>query len=167
MPQPITAIIVGAGHRSLVYARYALDHPDRLKIIGAGLLSRTLTDLDAGTAPRVPQKEENATYVTRLDRSMSPIDWNRTPREIVKQIYGLQPWPCAVTELEGNSVKIFGAAYSDRHTERSPGTLVSTGKDGIEFACADGACLTITELQLPGKKRMSAADFLRGHPISV
>ena len=140
---------------------------DRLKMIGAALLSRTLTDLDAGTAPRIPQKEEEATYVTRLDRSMSPIDWNRTPREIVKQICGLQPWPCAVTDLEGNSVKVFAAAYSDRHTDLPPGTLVSAGKDGIEFACGNGECLYVTELQLPGKKRMSATEFLRGHPVSV
>ena len=54
---------------------------DRLKEIGAGLLSRTLRDLDRGTAPRTPQNAEEATYVTRLDKSMSPIDWNRSPRQ--------------------------------------------------------------------------------------
>ncbi len=68
---------------------------DRLKVIGAGLLSRTLRDLDSGTAPRTPQNPEEATYVTRLDKSMSPIDWTKSAREIVKWIYGLQPWSSA------------------------------------------------------------------------
>ena len=139
---------------------------DRLKEIGAGLLSRTLRDLDLGTAPRTPQNAEEATYVTRLDKSMSPIDWTKTPREIVKWIYGLQPWPCATMELGGSTVKVFAAAYSDRTTDKTPGTVLSAGKQGIEIACGDGHCLFVTELQAPGKKRMSAADYLRGHPLN-
>ena len=91
---------------------------DRLKVIGAGLLSRTLRDLDSGTAPRTPQNPEEATYVTRLDKSMSPIDWTKSAREIVKWIYGLQPWPCATMELGGTTVKVFSAAYSDRTIDR-------------------------------------------------
>ena len=138
---------------------------DRLKVLGAGLLSRTLRDLESGTAPRAPQNAEEATYVTRLDKTMSPIDWNRTPREIVKWIYGLQPWPCATMDLDGMTVKVFSAAYSDRRTEKTPGTVLDTGKQGIEIACGDGHCLIITELQAPGKKRMPAADYLRGHPL--
>lgn len=138
---------------------------ERLKILGAELLSRTLCDLDSGTAPRTPQNAEEATYVTRLDKTMSPIDWNKTPREIVKWIYGLQPWPCATMDLDGRTVKVFGAAYSDRQTDKTPGTVVAAGKQGMEIACGDGRCLWITELQAPGKKRMSAADYLRGHPL--
>ena len=68
-------------------------------------------------------------------------------------------------ELDGVTVKVFGADYSDRLTDRTPGTLLSAGKQGIEVACGDGHCLFINELQAPGKKRMSAADYLRGHPI--
>ena len=139
---------------------------DRLKEIGAGLLSRTLRDLDLGTAPRTPQNAEEATYVTRLDKSMSPIDWKKTPREIVKWIYGLQPWPCATMELGGSTVKVFAAAYSDRTTDKTPGAVLSAGRQGIEIACGDGHCLFVTELQAPGKKRMSAADYLRGHPLN-
>ncbi len=143
---------------------------DRLKVIGAGLLSRTLRDLDSGTAPRTPQNPEEATYVTRLDKSMSPIDWTKSAREIVKWIYGLQPWPCATMELGGNTVKVFSAAYSDRTIDRyngeTTGKVLSAGKQGIEVACGDGHCLFINELQAPGKKRMSAADYLRGHPLN-
>ena len=139
---------------------------DRLKLIGAGLLSRTLRDLDSGIAPRTPQNHEEASYVTRLDKSMSPIEWKKTPREIVKWIYGLQPWPCATMELDGVTVKVFGAAYTDTRTSKTPGTVVSAGNQGIEIACGNGNCLLINELQAPGKKRMSAADYLRGHPLN-
>ena len=62
---------------------------------------------------------------------------------------------------------MFGADYTDTHTDKAPGQVVSTGKNGIEIACADGETLMITELQAPGKKRMKAADFLRGHTIKT
>lgn len=138
---------------------------DRLERLGADLLSKTLTDIEKGTAPRSPQNEDNATYVKRLDKSLSPIDWNRSPREVLKWIYGLQPWPVATTVLSGKEIRVFGAAYSERITREPPGSIVAAGPDGIVFACKDGRCLSVTELQLPGKKRMSAADFLRGHSV--
>ena len=140
---------------------------DRLKDMGAGLLVRTIRDIEAGTAPRIPQDHSRASYVRMLDKSLCPIDWNRTPREIVKHICGLQPWPVATMELEGKTYRVFGAAYSDKRTDKAPGTIISAGAEGIGFACADGQTLLVTELQAPGKKRMSAADFLRGHKLSV
>ena len=138
---------------------------ERLKTIGADLLSRTLKDVECGTAPRTPQNEAEATYVTRLDKSLCPVDWNRTPREVLKWIYGLQPWPVATTMLQGKEIRIFQAAYTDRTTDLSPGSVVAADEQGIVIACRDGACLTVTELQQPGKRRMSAAEFLRGHPL--
>ena len=140
---------------------------DRLKILGAELLSRTLTDIDRGQAPRRPQNHEEATYVTRLSKELSPIDWNRSPREIRKWIYGLQPWPVATMKLGGQTVKVFSAEYSNNHTDAAPGTLVSADSTGIGVACRDGEILLITELQVPGKKRMSAADYLCGHRLSL
>ena len=140
---------------------------DRLKMIGAELLSRTLRDIDRGISPRRPQNEAEATYVTRLGKELSPIDWNRSPREILKWIYGLQPWPVATMELQGQNVRVFAADYSGHHTDQAPGSVVGTDAQGIEIACKDGSCLYITELQAPGKKRMSSADYLRGHRLSV
>lgn len=139
---------------------------DRLMLLGAGLLSRTLRDVDAGIAPRTPQDHSKATYVSRLGKELCPIDWNRTPREVVKWICGLQPWPVATMELQGQTVKVFAAAYSDTKTNAAPGTVLSGGAKGIEVACKDGSCVYITELQAPGKKRMAALDYLRGHPLN-
>ena len=140
---------------------------DRLKEMGAELLVKTLRAIEDGSAPRTPQDHSKASYVTMLDKSLSPIDWNRSPRSIVKQIYGLQPWPVATMELDGATYRVFAAEYTQDHTSLAPGKVVSAGKDGLEIACADGETLRITELQAPGKKRMKAADFLRGHAIRV
>lgn len=140
---------------------------DRLKVMGAELLVKTLRDIKAGTAPRIPQDHSKASYVKMLDKSDSPIAWTRSARGVIKQIYGLQPWPAATAELDGTVYKIFAAAYTDTHTDKAPGTVVSAGKAWIEVACGGGETVMITELQAPGKKRMSAADFLRGHTVTV
>ena len=140
---------------------------DRLKDIGAELLVETLRAIEAGSAPRTPQDHSRASYVTMLDKSLSPIDWDRSPRQVLKWIYGLQPWPVATMELDGLCCKVFAAEYTDLRTDKAPGAVVSAGKDGLVIACAGGECLRITELQAPGKKRMRAADFLRGHPVAV
>ena len=140
---------------------------DRLMEMGAKLLVKTLRDIDAGTAPRTPQNHSEATYVGQLDKSICPIDWNRTPREVLKHIYGLQPWPVATMELEGKTYRVFAADYTENHTDKPAGAVVSAGNSGLEIACADGTTLLIKELQAPGKKRMNAGDFLRGHKIKV
>lgn len=140
---------------------------DRLMVMGAELLHKTLRAIENGTAPRSKQDESQASYVTMLDKSMSPIDWSRSPREIVKHICGLQPWPVATTEIGGLTFRIFKAEYTDTVTDKAPGTVVAADKRGIEIACCGAHTLLITELQAPGKKRMRAADYLLGHPIKV
>lgn len=140
---------------------------DRLMLMGANLLAKTLRDIESGIAPRIPQDHSKASYVSQLDKSICPINWNKSPRAVAKWIYGLQPWPVATMELEGAVYRVFAAEYTENHTDKQPGQVVSTGKQGIEMACADGETLMITELQAPGKKRMKAADFLRGHPIKI
>lgn len=140
---------------------------DRLMVLGAELLIKTLRAIENGTAPRIPQNPDEATHVTMLDKSICPIDWNRTPREVLKHIYGLRPWPVATMELEGKSYKVFAADYTGTKTDKAPGSVVSAGDRGLEIACAAGETLLVTELQAPGKKRMSAGDFLRGHRIRI
>ena len=140
---------------------------DRLMVMGAELLDRTLRDIEAGVAPRTPQDHSSASYVKMLDKSLSPIDWAKTPREIIKHIYGLQPWPVATAELDGKAFKVYSAEYTQTKTLKSPGSIVSVGKQGIEIACLGGETVLITELQAADKKRMKASDYLLGHPIKV
>ena len=139
---------------------------DRLKLLGAELLIKTVRAIEAGCAPRIPQDDSKATYVTMLDKSLCPLDFSKPARAVVKWIYGLQPWPVATAELGGVTLKIFSALLTHRRTDLAPGSVVSTGKDGIEISCGDGETVLLTEVQAPGKKRMRAGDFLRGHRIS-
>ncbi len=138
---------------------------DRLMLMGAELLVKSLRDIENGTAPRTPQDHSKASYVSQLDKSFCPIDWNKSPRSVVKWIYGLQPWPVATMDIEGKTYRVFAAEYTGNKTNKTPGQIVSAGEKGIEVACAGGETLMVTQLQAPGKKRMKAADFLRGHPI--
>lgn len=140
---------------------------DRLKTLGAELLVETVRKIASSDVVRVPQNEADATYTKMLHKEMCPIDWNKSPREIVKHICGLDPWPVATAELGGVSFRVFGAEYTDTKTALAPGKIVSAGKVGIEVACGGGQTLRITEIQAAGKKRMSAAAFLLGHPMKA
>ena len=140
---------------------------DRLMVLGADLLCRTLRAVEAGTAPRTPQDHSRATYTRQLTKADSPIDWDRTPREIVKHICGLSPWPVATAELAGRSLKVYAAEYTDTRTDKAPGQVVCADKRGLEVACAGGETLYLTQLQAAGGKRMPASEYLRGHPIPV
>lgn len=138
----------------------------RLAELGAGALSETVDMLAAGTAARTPQEHEKHTYAPMLSKELSPIDWNKSARQIHDQVRGLIPWPCAITMVGGKRVKVFATAFGSA-TEVAPGTVVSAGKQGIEVACGDGQTLLITQLQAEGGKRMAAADYLRGHQVQV
>ena len=140
---------------------------DRLKTLGAELLVDSVRKIASGDVVRVPQNEADATYTKMLHKEMCPIDWNKSPREIVKHICGLDPWPVATAELVGVSFRVFGAEYTDTKTALAPGKIVSAGKAGIEVACGGRQTLRITEIQAAGKKRMSAAAFLLGHPMKA
>ena len=138
----------------------------RLADLGAQALSETVDMLAAGTAVRTPQEHEKHTYAPMLSKALSPIDWNKTARQIHDQVRGLSPWPCASTVVGGKNVKVHKTAFG-AETTAAPGTVVSAGKQGIEIACGDGCTLLITQLQGEGGKRMAAADYLRGHSVQV
>ena len=144
----------------------ALALTTRLADLGAEALSEAVVALGNGTATRVAQEHEKHTYASMLSREMSPINWERSAKEINCQVRGLIPWPCASTELAGTKFKVYATRIGNE-TASIPGTILSAGKQGIEVACGDGKSLYITELQAEGGKRMAAAAYLLGHPIEV
>ncbi len=140
---------------------------DRLAELGGEAASEALRQLEEGAAPRTPQVYgPQYQYASMLSREMSPMNWARPARELVNQVRGLIPWPCATTEVAGVRWKVYRAHVGEA-TEKAPGTILSAGKAGIAVACGDGKSLVITQLQADGGKRMEAADYLRGHPISL
>ncbi len=140
---------------------------DRLRDMGAALLIRTVRDIAAGTAPRRAQNHAEATHTVQLDKSFCPLNFTKPARLVAKQVYGLQPWPVATTEIDGVTLRIWAADVTGNHTSRAPGTLLAADKNGLELACGDGGTVLLTQVQPSGKKRMGAADWLRGHPVRV
>ena len=140
---------------------------DRLALMGGALLVKTLRAIEAGTAPRTPQDPNAATYTRQLTKALCPIDWTNTPRQIVKHVCGLSPWPVATTELQGTQFKIHRVEIGAGETTKQPGTVLAAGKEGISVACGGGGIVVIRELQVAGKKRMAAGDYLLGHPMQV
>lgn len=139
----------------------------RLAELGGEAASEALRLLEAGTAPRTPQVYgPQYQYASMLSREMSPLDFTKPAQVLANQVRGLIPWPCASTDVSGTRWKVF-RAHAGPETDRAPGTILSAGKEGIAVACGDGRSLVITQLQAGGGRRMSAADYLRGHPIDV
>lgn len=141
---------------------------DRLALMGGELLMEAVAQIEAGTASYTPQDHAQATQAPMLSRALSPIDWTRPAQAVHDQVRGLYPWPAASTDvISGDTVKIYRSGLPGKPASAFPGVIVSADKQGIDIACGDGRVLRILELQAPGGKRMSAADYLRGHPIQV
>lgn len=138
---------------------------DRLADIGAELLGETVYAIGAGTAARIPQDDAKSCYAPMLSRELSPIDFSRSAREIHNQVRGLIPWPATTVEIKGETIKIFAVEETDQVSDKSAGTWLGADKKGINVVCGDGRVLRILELQAPGKKRMRAVDYLRGHAL--
>ena len=139
---------------------------DRLAVLGADLLHKTLCSIEKGTAERTPQDNTQVSYAPMLDKTMSPIDWKRTARQIHDHVRGLNPWPVATTQLQGKRFKVYTTAVVDVKTDAAPGTILALTKTGLQIACAEGV-LEIRVLQAEGGKRMAAPDYFRGHPMEL
>ena len=139
---------------------------DRLAVLGAGLLRKTLARMEAGPVEAVAQDHSLATYAPMLDKAMCPIDWSRTARQIHDHVRGLHPWPVATTELAGTKFKIHETVVLSDATQAAPGTVLALTKTGLQVACGEGI-VEIRSLQAEGGKRMAAPDYFRGHPLEL
>ena len=136
---------------------------DRLAVLGADLLSKTLRRFAAdGKVDRTPQRSEEATYAPMLDKSMCPIDWNKTAQQVHNHVRGLHPWPVATMELQGKTFKVHATRIVEGNGK--PGQILGLTKTGLRIACGEGA-VEILSLQAEGGKRMAAPDYFRGHPL--
>lgn len=138
---------------------------DKLSAVGGRLIIETLKKLEAGTAVRTVQDEEQMTYFGMLKKSMGDIDWNQDAVSIERLIRGLNPWPSAYTSWEGKIIKLWEADVVEEEYEGVCGQVVKTGKDSLYVKTGKGT-LAVKELQLQGKKRMDTGAFLRGYPIA-
>ena len=135
---------------------------DRLAVLGADLLRDTLRQVENGTAVATKQDEAAVTYAPMLDKSMCPIDFTKSARQIHNQVRGLHPWPVATMELKGQRFKVHETRVLDRSGK--PSEILELNKQGLVIACGEGA-IEIRQLQAEGGKRMAAPDYFRGHPL--
>ena len=137
---------------------------DRLALLGCKLLKRTLERVEAGPVPSVVQDESKVTFAPMLDKSMCPIDWTKTARQVHDKVRGLHPWPVATAEIGGTLFKIHQTVILPDAPKAQPGTILGLTKTGLQIACGEGA-VEIRSLQAQGGKRMAAPDYFRGHPL--
>ena len=137
---------------------------DKLSVLGAELIVKTLEQLEKGEITKEKQNDSLSCRAPMLDKKLSWIDWHKTAQEVHNLIRGLQPWPVAQTKWMGKTLKIHKSRLSDKKGKQ-PGTVLS--QRPFVVCCGDGASIEILEVQLEGKKRMSAEDFFRGHPIEL
>lgn len=136
----------------------------RLAAMGASLLSKHLRAWVDGAIEAVAQSSEGVTHARMLTKEDGRIDWSASARAVHDRVRGLSPWPGAYASLGGERVMIHRTSVRERESAPTePGTIVSAGASGIEVACGRGT-IAILELQLEGKKRLSAAEHLAGRP---
>ncbi len=134
---------------------------DRLKLLGAKLLTETLDKLEQGELKAIPQDGTQATLAPLLKKEMSALDWSEPAQRIHDRIRGLNPWPCAAAVLDGKRIKLLASQVIEG--EGIPGTAYNL--DGELAAACGRGMLRITELQADTGKRMSGKDYLLGHPL--
>ena len=139
---------------------------DRLALLGAEALLATLHRLLEGNAPEpVSQDDRHATHAAKLSKAEAELDFGLPAAVLARRVRAFNPWPVAWTEQDGERLRIWAAAAIDGFADAPPGSLVRASAEGLDYATADGL-LRVTELQRPGGRRMSVADYLNAHPVA-
>jgi len=139
----------------------------RLSELGAKLLKETLPDYLEGKIRPTPQDAEQASYQPMLKKEMGEVDWTMDAARIACRVRGLNPWPCAYTDLDDGRLKLYLARAVQTDSDAPAGTVIASGpKEGLVVKCGEGA-LEILEMQAPGGKRMAAKTYLMGKRIEV
>jgi methionyl-tRNA formyltransferase len=140
----------------------AIELSERLAPIGAGLLVETLEAMSSGTLTREPQNDAEATYASILKKENGLVDWGRPAVEIDRRRRGFLPWPGAYTTFRRQVLHIWRSKPANDIDSGVPGTVCVAGRR-LLVACGQATSLEIEELQLEGRKRMSAEAFLNGY----
>ncbi len=132
---------------------------DELAKLGAAQLLAVLSQLAAGGVRPQPQSRDGVTYAEKLLKSEARIDWQQPAANIDRQIRAFNPWPVAETTLNGEQVKLWRSRLAPDSAAASPGTLLGMQGDALAVACGSGT-VQVMELQRPGRKAVSAREFL-------
>lgn len=137
----------------------------RLAPHGASLLIDALKQIEAGAAEYTPQNNAEASYAPILKKEDGRVDWSRDARGIYNRLRGFTPWPGAYSGFRSRTLHIVRGAVTDNAAEQAPPGTLRQEKRRLFAACGENTSLELLEVQLEGKKRMSAADFLNGYSV--
>lgn len=138
---------------------------DQLAALGAKALLSCVRRLAAGeTLAATRQSGQGVTYAAKLEKSEAEIDWNAPAAILERRIRAFNPWPVAWSMIGAERTRIWRAAVVDRECAAPPGTVLASGREGIDVATGS-RILRLLELQPPGKRRMSAPDYLNARPL--
>ena len=137
---------------------------DKLAELGAEMMLAALADLQAGRARASPQSQAGATYACKIAKEETLLDWSRPALEIERAGRAFRPSPDASSVLDGVPLKIWRARLV-RDQASPPGVVIRAGRDSFVVACGEHA-LEVMELQRPGGRRLSAAEYLRGRALA-
>lgn len=142
---------------------YSMLH-DALAEIGARLMVHTLDLIEEEKISPEPQDDSKSSYAKMIFKQEGKIDFTRQPEAVERLIRGFDPWPGAFCEYEDMVMKIWKAQPLCENTGKEPGTIIEVSARGIKIACGDGALL-VSEIQIPGKKRVAVSEYLKGNQI--
>jgi len=135
---------------------------DKLMVVGANLLVKTVKAIEADDYNEVPQPEsEDLKFAPKIFKDFCKVDWNQNNQTVYNHLRGLSPYPTAFTTLNDKTLKIFNAEPEDKEPGISTGAFLTDGKTYLKFATKDGF-IKVTDVQFEGKKRMLIDEFLRG-----
>ena len=137
---------------------------DKLMALGAETILETLDELEKGNLTPTKQGESPTAYAKMLTKAMGLIDFTRSAKELDCFVRGMDPWPSAYTLLAGKTLKLWKVRAVEGGGKA--GSVIEIGKEGFTIACGEGA-IEVLEVQLEGKKRMSAGDFLKGSTLNI
>lgn len=135
---------------------------DQLSVRGAELMLETLHELENHAAIAIPQDNALATHAPKIEKKEAVIDWHQPAVTIANKVRAFNSWPVAQTTFSKQVLRIWSAKAIDEKTSVSPGSIIRSEKEAFFVATGDGV-LQVTSVQLPGKKRMCAADFINGY----
>ncbi len=140
---------------------------DRMSVLGAETLIKTVKLIQKGTAPREKQDPSIASYYPIMNKTLGKIDWSKDARTIRNLIRGTCPWPGAYTTYNGKTFKVFQCDILEEHTTNEKyGTIEQITKDSFVVCCGTGK-IAVKEIQFENEKKMSVEAYLRGHNIDV
>ena len=135
---------------------------EKLSVMGSEMILDVLRDLENNCVVSIPQDENEVTYAYNLTKEDELINFNNDARGVFNQIRGLNSNPGAYFTIDNINIKVYNSNVVNKSTTKKPGTIVAINKNSFEVACGNNSVIEILELQVPGKNKMLARDFING-----